>query len=193
MKKLKKYLLLILLLLLGFIFGTIFIFLINDVDKLLIKNEVIEFINIINSNKINIANSFIKACLENFIFYFIIWCSGFIFVILPISYFLLFYKGFILGFLLSTLLSIYKLKGILTFLIFIFPNTLLDIILITFFVFLISKFSKKFILVVYKDNGYDLKTLIKKYFLLLIAVIIVSIFLASLEIFVNYFLIKAIL
>lgn len=193
MKRLKKYLFLIILLLLGIIFGIIFINIINEVDKLIIKNEITEFINLINQDKVNLGSSFLNSLLENLIFYFIIWCSGFIFIMLPISYFLVFYKGFITGFLLSSLIYIFKLKGILYFLIFVFPTEILNIVFMIFFVFIISKFSKKFFLVIYKDNPYDLRTLIKKYFLLLIGIIIICVILSLIEIFLNYFLIKTII
>lgn len=193
MKRLKKYLFLILLLLLGIIFGIIFISIINEVDKLIIKNELTEFINLINKDNISFSSAFLNSLTENIIFYFIIWCSGFIFILIPISYFLVFYKGFITGFLLSSLIYIFKLKGILYFLVFIFPNEILNIAFMIFFVFIISKFSKKFLLIIYKDNPYDIKTLIKKYFLLLIGVILVCLILSLIEIFLNYFLIKTII
>lgn len=193
MKRLKKYLFLILLLLLGIIFGIIFISIINEVDKLIIKNELTEFINLINKDNISFSSAFLNSLTENIIFYFIIWCSGFIFILIPISYFLVFYKGFITGFLLSSLIYIFKLKGILYFLVFIFPNEILNIAFMIFFVFIISKFSKKFLLIIYKDNPYDIKTLIKKYFLLLIGVILVCLILSLIEVFLNYFLIKTII
>lgn len=193
MKRLKKYLFLILLLLLGIVFGIIFISIINEVDKLIIKNELTEFINLINKDNISFSSAFLNSLTENIIFYFIIWCSGFIFILIPISYFLVFYKGFITGFLLSSLIYIFKLKGILYFLVFIFPNEILNIAFMIFFVFIISKFSKKFLLIIYKDNPYDIKILIKKYFLLLIGVILVCIILSLIEVFLNYFLIKTII
>lgn len=193
MKRLKKYLFLILLLLLGIIFGIIFISIINEVDKLIIKNELTEFINLINKDNISFSSAFLNSLTENIIFYFIIWCSGFIFILIPISYFLVFYKGFITGFLLSSLIYIFKLKGILYFLVFIFPNEILNIAFMIFFVFIISKFYKKFLLIIYKDNPYDIKTLIKKYFLLLIGVILVCLILSLIEVFLNYFLIKTII
>lgn len=190
MKKIKKYLFLISLLLLGVLFGIIFINIISEVDKLIIKNELNEFISLINKNEISISSSFLNAFSENIIMFFIIWCSGFIFILLPISYFIVFYKGFITGFLLSSLIYIFKIKGLFYFLIFVFPTGILSILFLIFFVFIISKFSKKFLLIIYKDNSYDLKKLIKKYFLLLIGVIIICIILSLLEIFLNYFLIK---
>ena len=52
MKKIKKYLFLISLLLLGVLFGIIFINIISEVDKLIIKNELNEFISLINKNEI---------------------------------------------------------------------------------------------------------------------------------------------
>ena len=191
MKKLKKFYLLLSILVLGIIFGIIFINIINDVDKLLIKNEIKDFISVINTSKTSILSSLLNAFTSNLILYFIVWCSGFIFILMPISYFIVFYKGFLLGFLSASLVYIFKLKGLLYTLVFIFPHEILNILFMVFFVFVISKFSKKFILVIFKDNNYDLRVLIKKYFLLLLGIIIVCIILALLEVFINYYLIKA--
>lgn len=191
MKKLKKFYLLLSILVLGIIFGIIFINIINDVDKLLIKNEIKDFISAINTSKTSILSSLLNAFTSNLILYFIIWCSGFIFILMPISYFIVFYKGFLLGFLSASLIYIFKLKGLLYTIAFIFPHEIINILFMIFFVFVISKFSKKFILVIFKDNNYDLRILIKKYFLLLLGIIIVCIILALLEVFINYYLIKA--
>lgn len=121
MKNIKKYYFIIGLLILGFISGIVFIYFITDMDKLIVKNEISDYIRIINKDDFNYLDSLFKSFLENIIFLFIIWSSGFIFILLPISYFLIFYKGFLLGFLLSILVYIYKLKGIILFLGFVIP------------------------------------------------------------------------
>ncbi len=190
--KIKKYYNILIIFILGFIFGLIFILFIDDMDKLLISNEIKEYINIINNNSFSYANSFFDSFLENFILYFIIWCSGFIFILIPINYFFCFYKGFLLGFLISNMFLIYKIKGVIYSIIFIFPHEILSIIYLFILIFVITKFSKKFISILFNNDNYNLKKLIKNYFIIIIISIIVAIIISLSEVFINYFLVKLI-
>lgn len=190
--KIKKYYNILIIFILGFIFGLIFILFIDDMDKLLISNEIKEYINIINNNSFSYANIFFDSFLENFILYFIIWCSGFIFILIPINYFFCFYKGFLLGFLISNMFLIYKIKGVIYSIIFIFPHEILSIIYLFILIFVITKFSKKFISILFNNDNYNLKKLIKNYFIIIIISIIVAIIISLSEVFINYFLVKLI-
>lgn len=193
MKNIKKYYFIIGLLILGFISGIVFIYFITDMDKLIVKNEISDYIRIINKDDFNYLDSLFKSFLENIIFLFIIWSSGFIFILLPISYFLIFYKGFLLGFLLSILVYIYKLKGIILFLGFVIPYEVLFILVLIITLYIIKNIAKKYFKAIYKNKNYDLNRLTKIYFLLLVILIIISIILSFVEVYINYYIIKLIL
>lgn len=191
MKILKRYYIIITLFVIGVIFGIFFLFFINDVDKLIVNNEIKEYFNIIKDKKnINYLNYFFNSYIENVLYYFIIWCSGFLFILIPVSYLIVFYKGFTIGFLFSNLVCIYKLKGIIYSIFFIFPHEILFIIFMFILVYLITKFAKKFLFILYNDDEYNIKKIIKKYFLLLIILLIVSIIISFSEIFINYFIMR---
>ena len=128
----KSFISILLMFTLGIIFGIIFFFLISNSEKDIIQTGIKEYIGLINTNNIE-YNKLINSFLNNFILLNIIFISSFSIVLFPLIHFINFYKGFILGFSFITIINIYKLKGILYFIIFIFPH---EYILIPFIIIL---------------------------------------------------------
>ena len=60
----------------GFIFGVIFITIINKSDKLLVKDYIISYIDNIKNNKIDFIDNFKNIFFSNFSFILILWILG---------------------------------------------------------------------------------------------------------------------
>lgn len=195
MKKLYKnktfyYLLLFLI---GIIFGLIFIFFISNLDKYLIKSGLTEYIASITSKTFSYKEGLLLSIKSNLIYVTLIWLCGMIFIFVPVILFIIFYKGFILGFMISSFLITYKIKGIFYSILFIFPHEIINIFIILLFSIYAIKFSKSLIKIIYKNENVNLRSMLKKYCILYIFFIGVSIISSILEIFLNYFLIRIIL
>ena len=127
-KKYKKIILFLLgIAFIGFITGTIFITILSETDKNLVKEYIQEFISKIDNGKLDYANSFKNAFLSNIIFIITIWILGMSVVGIPINIFIYFAKAFMLGFSISAFILQYKAKGCLLSLIYIFPHHIINI------------------------------------------------------------------
>ena len=186
----KKILSYFILFLIGIIFGIIFIFIINKMDKLVVESEIKEYLQLILNNDLNIKEGFINSLIHNSLYISIIWISGFVFIFIPVVYFLIFYKGFMLGFLISIFLSIYKIKGILYFVIFTFPQEIINVFLILIMSFYSLNFSFSIIKSIVKNESVNLKRKFLNYFIIYFIIICISCISSILEIFLNYNLMR---
>ena len=179
-KDLKKdksmYISLIIVVIISLIFGTLFITILTDTDKALIKTQITDFFESIENRKyvplLNMKNNI----LNNNIFAVILWLLGFSIIGIPIIICMLFYKGFTLSFTVSSLIYAFKGEGILVSIFYIFPHLILNIIIyfiLTYYSFLLSiKLLKNLI----NKEQMRLKHYIKKYlFVLVITIVILSI------------------
>ena len=90
-----------------------------------------------------------------------------------INIFIIYLKGFIIGFTLSSFFLVYKYKGLLAALIYVFPTSIINILVCL----LLGVYSVLFTInlwkiIFLKEKNYNMKKFIKKYFLLLILCII---------------------
>ena len=150
LKQKKKYMFLLTILLIGLISGIIFIFLIKNNDKELIKNN---YNQIFNTKGINTFKTFINSLSYNFISLLIIYVLAVSIIGLPIIILYLFIKGFIFGITISSIISIYGFKGILLSLSYIFPHQLVLLFLYVIISFYAISFSLKlFKFLFFKEN-----------------------------------------
>ncbi len=195
MKKFKnKKILLsfIILFLIGLAFGLIFNFYISGIDRTLIKKEMTEYFLIIKNN-LSYSKGLIKSFKTNMLYITLIWAIGIIPFLFLVNYFIVFYKGFLIGFSVSSIIMIYKLKGLLVSLIFLFPHEFINIfIFITLSVSSI-KFSKKIYNKIKSNNVVNLKKEYIDYVKIYILFIVISIVSSLLEIFFNSLLIRLVI
>lgn len=154
--------------LLGIISGSIFLMILNENDKTLVIDQISTFISNINSNNINNFGAFKNAIYENLVFVILIWILGMSMIGIIINIFLVYMKGFILGFSVSSLFLVYKYKGLLASVIYVFPTSIINVIT----TIIISVYSILFTINLWKiiflrDHTNSMGKFLKKYLLVL--------------------------
>ena len=152
-KEKSKLKFIVIIFIVGVIFGSLFINFISANDRLILINQVEEyFLNIKNLSKdVFGINAFFSNLLNNELKLFIIFILGLSIVGVLVVIFIIFFKGFMLGTTLSTIILKYKLKGLLGCLLYIFPVGILNM----FIYFYISLYAVHV-------SSLFLKTLIRK-------------------------------
>lgn len=177
----------------GLAFGIYFIFYINESDKIILTKEIEEYISLINNNKFDYLNGFLNSLKINLTYVSFVWGSGILFIFFPITYFIVFYKGFLTGFIISSFIYLYKVKGVLLSIVFLFPHEIINIIILFMLSIISVKFSKKLFQKIKSNELINLKELSKRYLITYIVFIGFTIISSLLEVFINSFLIKIML
>lgn len=177
----------------GLAFGIYFIFYINESDKIILTKEIEEYILLINNNKFDYLNGFLNSLKINLTYVSFVWGSGILFIFFPITYFIIFYKGFLTGFIISSFIYLYKVKGVLLSIVFMFPHEIINIIILFMLSIISVKFSKKLFQKIKSNELINLKELSKRYLITYIVFIGFTIISSLLEVFINSFLIKIML
>ena len=173
--------------LIGIVFGIIFLFFISEVDKLIIKSEIEEYLSLV-SNSSNTLNSILNSFKNNLLYLTIIWVSSITIIFTPIVFFVIFYKGFLTGFLMSSFIMIFGIKGFIYSLIFTFPHEIINIVVFILFSIIMVSISYKIMKSIYKNDTINLRIFCKKVFILYIAFILVLLISSILEIYLNHFI-----
>lgn len=190
----KTNLFVLLVVILGIISGSIFLIVLKDGDKELIINKIKTFIDNINSNNINNLDAFKNAIIENGIYILLIWLLGFSVIGIIFNVFLIYLKGFITGFSISSLILVYRYKGILASLLYVFPSVIINLFVTTILGIYSFTFTILLIKSIFnKSNSILIKNYIKKYFLIFIFSIILIIISSLAEAFIFPSLIKVII
>jgi len=171
----------------GFLFGTIFITMINSSDKTLVKDYITKYIT--NINNVNYSKSLQNSLTNNLGFIFIIWLLGISVIGIPIILFILFSKAFTLGFSISSFILNYKTKGCLYALIYIFPSQIINMIMYLILTLYSISFSFKIIYSVINKSSLNFKNMTGKY----LKILIISIVICSLCSLYDVFIIPNIL
>jgi len=169
----------------GLLFGIIFLFFISEVDKLIIQNEIEEYIKYINGEDINKFNAFISSFKNNFLYVTVTWITSITLIFAPITVFIIFYKGFITGFMFSSLIMVYGIKGFINSVLFIFPHEIINIITLLIFTVIMLSTSFKLIRSIYNNKNINLRVLFKKLILIYIFTLFIIVIISVLEIYIN--------
>ena len=169
-KRLFKILLIITIL--SLLFGILYVAIISNSNKILIKNSFNSYFNQINTNSYNYINNLINNLLTNILLTIIIWILGISIIGIPISIIYLSYKSFVLSFSITSILYIYKLKGIIPMIIYTIPS-LINLVVIFILTFYAVQISKKLYLFLFRKKDFNIKYMINKYYKLLLIVIII--------------------
>ncbi|MBE6160050.1 MAG: hypothetical protein E7157_03265 [Lactobacillales bacterium] len=168
----------------GFLFGVLFITIISESDKLLIKDYVQSFINSIRNNKINLVDNFKNIFFSNFSFILIVWLLGMSVIGIPINIFYYFINSFILGFSITAFILTYKLKGCIFSLIYIIPHSIINLLVFTILIYYTINFSLTLIFAISKKKSINFKTIINQYLKVFIFSFIVIVLTSLYEAFV---------
>ncbi len=192
MKKFKNKKILfsfIILFVVGLAFGMLFIIFISNSDSTLIKKEINEYFILIKDNH-SYLKGIINSLKTNLLYITIIWGIGLIPFMFLINYFIVFYKGFLIGFMFSSIIMIYKLKGILISILFLFPHEYINVFLIVTLSVISLKFSRKMYFKIKNNNLYNFNKHYKEYLKIYALFTLLSIISTLFEIFINSFFIK---
>ena len=153
--------------------GTFFNLILNDKDTKLVIDHLTNFFTLVKSDNINYLPTFINTFLLNILYIFVIWILGFTVIAIPIIMIIYFFKSFIVGFTISSLISYFKIKGILYSFIYLFPHTIVHLLLILI-LSTISIFMSLRIIDILRKKKKNFNILLKKYFIILIIFIFIT-------------------
>lgn len=184
---------LIVLMLIGISVGSIFVTILNDSDKALINEHINLYLDNIETGQVDGLINFKTNIISNLIYIIIIWLLGISVIGIPIIITMFFAKSFILGFSIGSILSIYKTKGILFTVIYVFPSNVLNLLFLLLLTMYSLSFAIYLIYAIFKKKTIDFKIMINKYLIILLIVIISSLIFTLYDSFILPNLIKSIL
>ena len=153
----------------------------NDNDKKIVSDAITNFFS--NINSLNYIDTLKSAIVENGLFIFFIWILGFSIIGIPIILFSFFLKIFALGFSICNIITIYKTKGILLALFYIFPHHVINIVNYSLLTIVSLKVSISLLYAVFKRRKLDFKPIMNKYLIILGISIILALIATLLEIY----------
>ena len=115
-------------LLLGFVTGCIFLVILKNSDKNIVINQISNYFKSINDNNYNYGTSLKNNLIINNFYVIIIWLLGLSIIGIIFQIFILYIKSFILGFTVSGMMLTYKIKGIISSLLYLVFGELLSLI-----------------------------------------------------------------
>lgn len=186
----KLFVFLLVISLIGVIFGSFFVTIINESDKKLITDNIGEYIKNIDSNNLNYISSFKNSILSNMLYVLIIWILGISVIGIPIVIFLVFTKAFVIGFSIGSIILNYKLKGCIISFIYIFPHNIINMILLLYLATYSLCFSIKILESLLLKNSINFRQIMHKYIKVLIITLVGILLTTSFEIFVTPNIIK---
>lgn len=172
----KTVLYMIIIILSGVVCGSIFIVLLNEADKKLVVEYVSEFIDKIKTPTDNIL-LLKNNLINNISFLLLIWIIGLTYILFPLNIVILFYKSFIIGFSISSFIYVKGLIGILLAIIYIFPHSIINILIYGVLTAYTARLSINMIKSYKENKNINIRQIIKKYsytLLLLLFIIILS-------------------
>ena len=164
-------------LLLGFVTGCIFLVILKNSDKNIVINQISNYFKSINDNNYNYGTSLKNNLIINNFYVIIIWLLGLSIIGIIFQIFILYIKSFILGFTVSGMMLTYKIKGIISSLLYLVFGELLSLIGVLIISTVSTYFTLYLIKLIFKKKNRVVsnKKEIKKYcIMLLICVILVS-------------------
>lgn len=177
---------------LGIMSGALFIIILKNSDKTLVKEYLEKFFSQV-STKPDLSSNIITELLVNIGLVFIIWLLGMSIVGLPIIIFIYFYKIFIIGFSIGSILINYKFKGLLMAFIYVFPHQAINIIIYMILTMYALSFSIKFLNCILRKKKIDFKNIMGKYYLVLVISISFILLSTLYEIYIMPFVLNFIL
>lgn len=151
----------------GFLSGVIFITIIKNSDKTIVKDYIESYMNTIKNHDINYLDQFKNIFLDNLSFIIIVWLLGMSVIGIPINLFYYFLKSFVLGFTIVSFILTYKIKGCLYALLYVIPHNLINIFIFSILIYYTINFSLTLIYGITKKKSINFKTIINKYLYIL--------------------------
>lgn len=193
MSKEKILLFLLGILIIGIIFGSFLVVVLNKTDKNLIISYLETYLSNVENNKLDYKTGLINVLLSNESYVLLTWLLGISVIGSPLTIMLFFYKSFAIGFTLSSILMRYKFKGLLLTITYLFPHHAINIAIYLYLALHSLTTSLKILRSIIKKETVDYRTIINRYQkILMIASIVVAIT-GLFEIFITPIIIKSII
>lgn len=170
---------------LGLIFGSIYITILENEEKTTILNQVNNYFLSDSSSFDEKIEIFKNSLLSNFTYIISMWLLGLSVIGMPIVFIMTFFKSFILGFSVSSIFAKYGFKGIVGVLTYIFPSHIILSIFILFLSTYSIIISLKLANSAVHKKTINFKTFMGKYFFILIIGILISILCSLFDGFVS--------
>lgn len=177
MKKITKnklLLFLIIITIISILLGVFFIAVISNDNQELVKSTINSYFLDINENKIKYFKNLWSILTSNLFLILFIWIMGISIIGIIISLILLIYKSFLLGFSFTSILYTYGFKGLISGIIYIFPE-----IINLFIVFVLTYYSISFSILLFnylfKKKEYN-RIFVRRYLKLLVISSLIIIF-----------------
>ncbi|MDD3392418.1 MAG: stage II sporulation protein M [Bacilli bacterium] len=173
--------------------GTVYALFLSSEDKVLVVEQINQFITNISDSKIDYIQALIGALSSNLLFALAIWLFGLSVIGVPIMIIMYFLKVFILGFSIASIITSYSFKGILVSLMYVFPHHIINILIINILLIYAMALSSKLSTSVIKKKSIDFKPIINKYLFILLITSGVMVLTSLWEVFITPILIKLII
>ena len=183
-KKFKNKLLLFLIIItiISILLGIFFIAVISNDNQDLVKSTINSYFLDINENKIQYLKNLWSILTSNLFLILFIWIMGISIIGIIISLILLIYKSFLIGFSFTSILYTYGFKGVISGIIYIFPE-----IINLFIVFILTYYSISFSILLFnylfKKKEYN-RIFVRRYLKLLVISSLIIIFSTLISTFV---------
>lgn len=187
----KKYLFLIIIVIIGLVMGILFSNIISNEDSKLVANKITEYFNNLRDDiPINYLQNLFSSIKNNLFYIGIIWILGLGVIGLLFNNFILFFKSFILGFSIGSIINIYFYSGIILSFLYVFPALILNLLIYIIMTYHANIFSIKLFNLIFRKKEFPFSSLIKKYSKILLYLTILLLISSLIEIFVMPFSIK---
>lgn len=176
---------------LGLLFGSLYVTILDDNEKkdiiTSVNNYFYSYKNINFQDKLEI---FKTTLFNNLLFFISIWLLGLSVIGLPIIFLMTFFKSFISGFSIAGIFIKYKIYGLIGILIYIFPSTIITLILSI----ILGSYSTIISLNLVRDSftkkSLNFGSIMGKYFFLLLISIIIIVICSLFDAFISPYLYK---
>lgn len=160
----------------------------NDLEE--IKSSLDTFFSMTKQNKLNPLPAFFQSFGANIMFTIAIWILGISVIGAPLMIVLFFMKAFTLGFTIASMIKIYRLKGLLYSLIYIFPHQVINLLAFIFFIMFSMSLSITLFQALLKKKTVDFSKVMNRYVFILAITISILIITSLLEIYLMPFLFR---
>ena len=186
----KLYLFLLIIFIIGVIFGSVFLTILDENDKASVLNQVASFFNQIKANEINYLETLRNSMTANLLYITFVFILGISIIGIPIVIIMLFLKGFMIGFSLVTIIVQYKFIGVLGAITYIFPHIIISTLVILIISYYALNLSFNIFKAVIKKKTINFNEIINRYSFTMLFGVILMIISSLIETFISPYIIK---
>ena len=187
----KKYVFLLVIIIIGTIAGIMFSNVLSDSDEKIVMLKITDYFNNLKDDvKIDYFNNLLNSLKNNYIYLIFIWVFGLSIIGLILNNFILFFKSFIMGFIIGSIINIYLYNGIILSILYVFPALIINIMVYGVLVYYANNISIKLFDLIFLKKDIKINAYVKRYSKLLLVCSIIIFISSILETYLTPFLIK---